>query len=71
MNEFLKTKPKTPETYATAKGWVDSITGELLVAIRDLDKKLGQVSEMDLSTEVKRGPGRPKGSKAKPKVRAV
>ena len=66
MNIFLNTKPSFPPSKATSRGWVDVETGELLVAIRDLDKKLG--ADIQETTEaIKRGPGRPKGSKAKPK----
>jgi hypothetical protein len=63
VNDFLKTKPVGLESIATPKGWVDAESGELLVSIRDLDKKLGDA----IPAPIKRGPGRPRGSKAKPK----
>lgn len=54
MKTLNDTKPTWTESYATEKGWVDSKTGELLVAIKDLDKKV-------LPTQpVKRGRGRPR-----------
>jgi hypothetical protein len=42
MTDLLKTKPSYPPTKATSHGWVDAKTGELLVAIRDLDKKISK-----------------------------
>ena len=50
---LIKTKPTYAETVATDDGWVDSKTGELLVAIKNLKSRLGEVP-------VKRKPGRPK-----------
>lgn len=52
MKNLLKTKPNYTESHATEEGWVDSKTGELLVAIKGLKSKIG--------TPVKRGPGRPR-----------
>jgi len=66
MNDYSKTKPAYTETVATSRGWEDAKTGELLVAIDGLDKKLG-VALMPV-VPVKRGAGRPKGSLAKPKA---
>lgn len=40
MNDILKTKPSYPPSKATTHGWVDTKTGELLVAIKNLDKKV-------------------------------
>lgn len=51
IDGLLATKPNWTETHATSTGWVDSKTGELLVAIKGLDTKL---------TPVKRGRGRPR-----------
>ena len=54
-NPLLQTKPTyCANPIPTDKGWVDGDTGELLVAIRDLDKKLGP------QQPVKRGRGRPR-----------
>lgn len=50
MKSLIDTQPKTPKTHATNDGWVDSKTGEILVAIRNLKDRL----------PVKRGRGRPK-----------
>lgn len=55
---LLETKPNYTECHATNDGWVDTKTGEVLVAIKNLKDRLGTVQ----STEqpVKRGRGRPR-----------
>jgi hypothetical protein len=55
-NALIGTKPNET-AIPTNKGWVDSLTSELLVSIKNLDTKLG--------TKTTRKPGRPKGSKNK------
>lgn len=52
MNALLETKPNYAECYATNEGWVDAKTGELLVAFKNLKRKL--------DNGTKRKPGRPK-----------
>jgi hypothetical protein len=40
MKTILDTKPNYTESHATPTGWVDSKTGELLVAIPHMRQKL-------------------------------
>lgn len=40
MNDLLKTRPNATAK-ATPAGWVDAVTGELLVSIRNLPSRLG------------------------------
>lgn len=61
MNSLLNTKPLNPETCPSSTGWVDINTGELIVAIRDLDKKLNASTLTE--SPVKRRPGGPKKKK--------
>jgi hypothetical protein len=49
IDALLRTKPTYTESVATKQGWADATTGELLVAIKDLDTKI----------KVRRKPGRP------------
>jgi hypothetical protein len=67
MKSLLLTRPLTPETKATSRGWVCISTGELLVAVKNLAEKLGvEVAPeapgvaMPVLERVKRGPGRPR-----------
>ena len=51
--EDLKaTEPKYTKCHATEHGWVETKSGELMVAIKDLKNRLG--------LPAKRGPGRPR-----------
>ena len=45
MLNYEKTRPNYVKCVATSQGWTDEKTGELLVAIRDLDKKLKLVEK--------------------------
>lgn len=65
LPNYHLTKPTYTECHATDKGWVDTKTGELLVAIKDLTSKLSTTQESIVKP--KRGGGRPKGAKNKPK----
>lgn len=54
--EDLKaTEPKYTKCHPTEEGWVETKTGELIVAIKNLKTRLGPI---------KRGPGRPKKVKS-------
>lgn len=48
---YLKTKPNYTECFATESGWVDSTTGELLVAIKNL-KSLIDDEEKSVNVDV-------------------
>jgi hypothetical protein len=67
MKTLLSTRPLTPETKATQRGWVCISTGELLVAVKNLAEKLGVEVAPEAPGDakpvlerVKRGPGRPR-----------
>ena len=57
-NPLIQTKPNwCANPIITDRGWVDGDTGELLVAIRDRDKKLGPTEPVQ---PAKTGRGRPR-----------
>lgn len=59
MKKLLDTKPTYTKTVATDQGWVDEMTGEVLVAIKDLKTRLME----NTNNPPKRGRGRPKKNK--------
>lgn len=56
QENLLATRPKYTECHATEEGWVQTSNNELIVAIKNLKSRLGEVT-------VKRKRGRPPKNK--------